>query len=83
MNKAEAQMHLRAAAAAGQGKSCGAKNKYGTEKAAQIAAFRRNRHPSRQVPGAVMQEPYPCPFCDRWHVGDAMTKTERKRWSRP
>lgn len=83
MNKKETQMHLRAAAAAGQEKSCGTKRKYGLEQAARMAAASLNQRAGVHAGERSRQEAYPCPFCDRWHTGRAMTPEERKKWSKP
>lgn len=80
MKKEEVQMHLTAALACGREVACGTKSRYGTEKAAEIAARSLNKRPPEKRKRHAEQEPYPCPFCDRWHVGRKMSQEERGFW---
>ncbi|HVF53660.1 MAG TPA: hypothetical protein VNC78_08660 [Actinomycetota bacterium] len=49
-------------------KSCNAKKRYATGKAAkEMAAHRRSES------GETDLEAYPCAFCGGWHIGHAMS----------
>jgi hypothetical protein len=62
------QLHLLAGQKAGQEKTCGKKIKYPTEEAAAKAAGSHNKWKERRND----VEPYPCFFCNQWHVGKIM-----------
>jgi len=66
VKRAEARAILAAMTACGKEKSCDGKRPYGTEIAARTAARSLNGKPEAKRHG---QRAYPCPWCDRWHVG--------------
>lgn len=62
------QLHLIAGQKAGQEKTCGKKIKHATEEAAKVAAASHNKWEGRRHD----VEPYPCFFCNQWHIGNIM-----------
>jgi hypothetical protein len=62
------QLHLEAGHKSGREKTCGKKNAFVTEEAAQKAANTHNRWKERRHD----VEPYPCAFCHEWHIGNIM-----------
>ena len=62
------QLHLNAGQIAGREKTCGKKNSFETEEKAQKAADSHNRWKERRHD----VEPYPCFFCQKWHIGNIM-----------
>lgn len=65
-------LHYDAAFRAGREKSCGNKVDHRTYERALVASYRLNDsgHARHEV------EPYPCPFCQGWHVGNKMSEEE-------
>lgn len=61
-------LHLEAGRIAGQERTCGKKNAFADEPAAQKAADAHNRWDKRRHD----VEPYPCAFCNQWHIGNKM-----------
>lgn len=61
-------LHLEAGRKSGSEKTCGKKNKFVDEQAAQKAADAHNRWDKRKHD----VEPYPCAFCSQWHIGNIM-----------
>jgi hypothetical protein len=61
-------LHLRAGLISGREKTCGKKTPYDTEALAQKAADAHNRWKERKHD----VEPYPCAFCQQWHIGGIM-----------
>jgi hypothetical protein len=84
MDRAEINVHLRAATAAGKDSACGTKIQHSTLDGAQSHADSLNRRPE-VLPRS---EPYPCPWCSPspnlgrfyWHVGREMTEEERVKY---
>jgi hypothetical protein len=68
-------LHLAAGLRCGEQYTCGKKVKYGTEKSANKAAIAMNKKPTTRNE----LEPYPCPFCEKWHVGRKMSEKELER----
>jgi len=62
------RLHLEAGRRSGEAVTCGRKQRFLTEDAARFAAIVHNRweKPRHDV------EPYPCAFCDEWHLGKIM-----------
>jgi len=73
MNKWKA--HLTAALYFGQESSCGSKIRHKTFSAASVAAQ------SASIKYGKPKAPYPCPFCDKWHVGRQMSQDELKKFA--
>lgn len=65
-----AAMHLRAGYAYGQASTCGAKIDFKSEETATSAATAVSARREWTV------EAYPCPFCQGWHIGRALTPEE-------
>jgi hypothetical protein len=61
-------LHLKAGEVCGREKTCGRKNRYADEDRAAVAAAAHNRWKERRHD----VEPYPCVFCQQWHVGNVM-----------
>lgn len=68
MNKELYDLHLKAGLKAGLEKTCGKKNKYSSFNSAVKAADSHNKWKDRRHD----VEPYPCAFCQLWHVGNIM-----------
>lgn len=68
MNDEVYNLHLRAGELSGVERTCGKKNSFLTEEAAQKAANAHNRWDKRKHD----VEPYPCFFCKTWHIGNIM-----------
>ncbi len=68
MDKEIYDLHLIAGQKSGQDKTCGKKNKYEDEQAANKAASSHNKWKNRRHD----VEPYPCCFCHQWHIGNIM-----------
>jgi hypothetical protein len=66
------QLHLEAGLKCGQERTCGSKRRYESEPQAGRAAAAHNRWSERKHD----VEPYPCAFCDRWHLGRVMSVEE-------
>ena len=65
-------LHLKAGFQAGKERTCGKKIDYKSEDTARKAVFKitkkgKNRH---------LLEPYPCLFCEGWHIGRKMSMKE-------
>jgi hypothetical protein len=75
MDTREVLMHIAACQAHGQETVCDDKTRYGSEASASRAAITM----SIKTEDAI--EYYPCPFCDKWHVGRAMTAEEKAKFS--
>ena len=58
-------LHLTAGRIAGPERTCGKKQKFATETAAVKAAGHHNKWEGRRHD----VEPYPCFFCEQWHIG--------------
>ena len=71
-------LHYDAALKAGKEKSCGQKYRYGTYETALVGSFRLNSSSNARH----QVEPYPCPFCGGWHIGNAMTEDALKESSK-
>ena len=61
---------------AGEERTCGKKVRYPAEESAQRAAIEMNKKPTTKKP----LEAYPCPFCDNWHIGRAMSLDELRKY---
>lgn len=66
------QLHLEAGLRCGREHTCGNKQAYEGEADAGRAAVAHNRWTERKHD----VEPYPCAFCERWHIGRIMTVDE-------
>ncbi|WP_020469764.1 hypothetical protein [Zavarzinella formosa] len=62
------ELHLHAGLVSGREKTCGKKMAYQSEELAVRAATAHNRWDKRRHD----VEPYPCAFCQNWHVGNIM-----------
>lgn len=63
------KLHLAAGQKAGIERTCGKKVKYSSEERALRAAEEMNNRPTTRN----ILEPYPCYFCNEWHIGKAMS----------
>ncbi len=63
-----AKLHIAAGLKSGQEKTCGKKTAFADEASAQKAAGAHNRWEKRRHD----VEPYPCAFCQKWHIGGIM-----------
>lgn len=72
-------MHLRAGKAYGEEATCGSKVKHLSEDVASRMAASLNR----RVNKTHDVEPYPCFWCQNWHVGRTMTPEEVEQYSTP
>jgi hypothetical protein len=61
-------LHLRAGEMSGREKTCGKKTPYPSETLARKAAEAHNRWKDRRR----NVEPYPCAYCQQWHIGGTM-----------
>lgn len=69
-------MHRRAATYYGEQASCGTKIRYSEASALRAAeSMTAKRTDGKQL------EAYPCPWCERWHVGRKMSDEERKMFA--
>jgi hypothetical protein len=75
MDEAEIRMHRSAGETYGREATCGEKINYRGEESATKAAIAMTLRHGRTL------EPYPCFWCDGWHIGRAMTLEERARFS--
>lgn len=79
MEERMARLHLAAARACGEAAACGKKVRHPDEySAARHAEALNSSGKARNV-----QEPYPCPWCNHWHVGRQMSMAELQAASRP
>lgn len=76
MDEATREMHKRAALFYGRESSCGTKIKYSEDSAVKAAESM-----SRKYAGTKVLEAYPCPWCERWHVGRQMTEDEQQSFA--
>jgi len=65
------QLHLTAGRVCGEIHTCGKKVRYNTEETAIKSAEAMNKKVAPKV-----LEPYPCPFCEKWHIGRKMDEAE-------
>ncbi len=65
-------LHIRAGTLAGQEHTCGRKIDYRSEESAARGAAKMNAKPTTRN----VLEPYPCAFCQGWHVGRTMSVEE-------
>ena len=73
-------LHLAAGLRAGLDRTCVKKVAYSSETSAGKAADAMNAKPDTRN----VLEAYPCPFCDRWHVGRKLSDEElREMASKP
>jgi hypothetical protein len=72
MNPVVRKAHLEAATRSGEARSCGTKIRYGTIAEATTAAYRV----TEMNAGSKELEPYPCPWCNGYHVGRAYSDAE-------
>ena len=70
------ELHLNAGRKAGEERTCGKKVRYSAESSALRAADEMNKKPSTKKP----LEAYPCPFCEQWHIGRAMSLDELRSY---
>ncbi|MDQ3337535.1 MAG: hypothetical protein M4D80_20420 [Myxococcota bacterium] len=70
------QLHLNAGRKAGESRTCGTKIRYPALESAQRAAESMNAKPKTKN----TLEPYPCPFCETWHIGRAMSLEELRSY---
>ncbi len=63
-------LHLVAGKRCGREATCGTKIDYKSEASGQRAAE------AMMAKGSKELEPYPCAFCDGWHIGRKMTEEE-------
>jgi len=69
MEKELYDLHLNAGQKSGIERTCGKKVKYNTEETAIKSTEAMNKKPGtrREL------EPYPCYFCQKWHIGGRMS----------
>jgi hypothetical protein len=72
MNEDLQNLHLEAGLKIGKDKTCGNKINYGSEDTAVIAAEKMNQKPNTRN----TLEAYPCAFCNGWHIGREMSRSE-------
>jgi hypothetical protein len=72
MEKSLQELHLKIGFIIGAEKTCGSKIDYKTEVSADRAAESMNSKPKTRN----ILEAYPCAFCNGWHIGRAMTRSE-------
>jgi hypothetical protein len=70
------ELHLNAGRKAGEERTCGKKIRYPSLESGQRAAEAMNAKPSTKKP----LEAYPCPFCESWHIGRAMSIEELRSY---
>jgi hypothetical protein len=70
------ELHLNAGRKAGADRTCGKKVRYPAEASAVRAADEMNQKPTTKKP----LEAYPCPFCEQWHIGRAMSIDELRSY---
>lgn len=68
------ELHKKAGFKCGKEHTCGKKIDYKSETSAQKAADSLNKKTER--PNYHDLEPYPCAFCNGWHIGRKMTIEE-------
>jgi hypothetical protein len=73
MDKEIFDLYIAAGKAAGREKTCGSKIGYSEESAGKAAESMNKKPTTRNN-----LEAYPCAFCDKWHVGRAMSLDELK-----
>jgi hypothetical protein len=72
MNEDIQKLHIQAGLVIGKEKICGKKTNYATEdKAADYAEKMNSKASTRNT-----LEGYPCAFCQGWHVGKEMSRSE-------
>ena len=76
MNEYIYKLHLIAGRNAGIEKTCGNKNKFENIEDAQRAANAHNHWEKRNHD----VEPYPCFFCETWHIGRIMSLDELEKY---
>lgn len=64
------ELHIQAGKICGEEKTCGKKNAFNNEEAAQKASNHHNKWEGRNHD----VEPYPCAFCNKWHIGNIMSE---------
>lgn len=74
MDERTRQLHLAAGRAYGRDATCGRKQDYRSEETAAKAAT------SMMSKGSKNLEPYPCFWCDGWHIGRTMPEDELERF---
>ncbi len=75
MNETERTMHLSAGLRYGRQATCTGKIDYKSERTAEKAVEKM------AAKGAKPMEAYPCFWCDGWHIGRIMTRSEREQFS--
>lgn len=73
MNALDYVLHIYAAFIYGEESSCAGKIQYSNHGQARTACWKMNAKPTTKN----VLEPYPCPFCQKWHVGRAMSDDEK------
>jgi len=66
------RLHLEAGRSCGRDSTCGKMRPYSSEAEALRAADAHNRWTERRHD----VEPYPCAFCEQWHIGRVMSASE-------
>lgn len=69
-------LHLNAGKICGQERTCGNKIGYSSEESANKAAIKMNK---KQTTRHEL-EPYPCYFCNKWHIGRKMSREELEQY---
>lgn len=69
-------LHLQAGKKAGEQRTCGKKIKYSEISANKAAVKMNSKSTTRNE-----LEPYPCYFCNQWHIGRKMSKEELESYS--
>jgi hypothetical protein len=72
MNEDLHKLHIEAGFKIGKEKTCGTKIDYDTEDTAVRAAEKMNHKPNTRN----TLEAYPCAFCNGWHIGREMSRSE-------
>ena len=76
VDDATRELHLNAGRKASEERTCGQKIRYPAEDSAVRAADAMNAKPTTKKP----LEAYPCPFCEQWHIGRAMSVDELRSY---
>ena len=78
MDKRLVELHTKAGIVCGQQKTCGKKVRYNTEETATKSAKKLFESGKSKYE----LEPYPCPFCTKWHIGRKMAAKELEKWEK-
>lgn len=72
------ELHKKTGLVCGEEKTCGIKVVYECEEDASRSALAL----SKKGISKYELEAYPCPFCNKWHVGRKMSREELEKWEK-